>query len=92
VRRISIAEADERLMAEHRHLHPEDVAREEEFWAQKKHERRVAYPKKRRKKAWVETEYNNPNTELDNKDPHWLEYRFITSDESNNEDGGTGDE
>jgi hypothetical protein len=36
VRRISIAEADDRMMAEHRPLHPEEVAMEEEFWTQKK--------------------------------------------------------
>jgi hypothetical protein len=39
VRRSFVSEADERMMAEHWRLHPEDVAREEEFWAQKKHEK-----------------------------------------------------
>jgi hypothetical protein len=38
--RLDIAEADERQMAEWRHLHPKDVAREEAFWTQKKAERR----------------------------------------------------
>jgi hypothetical protein len=83
---LETAKADEWLMVEHRHLHPEDVAREEEFWAQKKKERRVAHAEKRRKKAWIEAEYNNPNTELEDKDPHWLEYNFLTSEESTDEE------
>jgi hypothetical protein len=60
VQRISVTEADDRLMAER--LHPEHATREEEFWVQKKQERRAAHMEKRRKKAWIEVEYNNPNT------------------------------
>jgi hypothetical protein len=82
VRWISIAEADERMMTEHQRLHPEDIAREEEFWAQKKLERRAMRVEKRRKKAWIEGEYNNPNTEHVNEDPCWLEYNFLTSEDS----------
>jgi hypothetical protein len=26
--------------------------------------------------AWIEAEYNNPNMELDDKDPCWLEYKL----------------
>jgi hypothetical protein len=55
------------------------VAREEEFWAQKKREWRAARAEKRRKKAWIDAEFNNPNTELDDEDPRWLEYSFLTS-------------
>jgi hypothetical protein len=86
VRCISVAEADEQMMAEHRRLHPVDVAKEEEFWAQKKQEQRVAHVEKRRKKAWIEAGYNNPNMELDDEDPRWLEYNFLTSEESTYEE------
>jgi hypothetical protein len=41
---------------------------EEEFWARKKQERRTAHAEKRRKKAWIEAEFDNPNTELDDED------------------------
>jgi hypothetical protein len=58
------------------------VAREEEFWAHKKQERRAACAEKMRKKAWFEAEYNNSNTELDDEDPHWLEYNVLTSEDS----------
>jgi hypothetical protein len=59
------------------------VAREEEFWVQKKQERRVACTKKRRKKkAWIEAEYNNPNMELDDENLRWLEYNFLTSEDN----------
>jgi hypothetical protein len=83
---ISIAEVDERMMAEHRRLHTEEVARKEEFWAQKKQERRAARMEKRRKKAWLDTEINNPNTELDDEDPRCLDYSFLTSKESIDEE------
>jgi hypothetical protein len=85
VRRISIAEVDKRTMAEHRRLHPEEMAREEEFWVQKKQEQRAALAEKRRKKSWIDAEFNNPSTELNDKDPHWFEYSFLTSEESTDE-------
>jgi hypothetical protein len=66
------------MMAEHRRLHLE----EEEFWAWKKQERRMARVEKRRKKAWIEAECDNPNTELDDEDPRWLDYTFLTTKES----------
>jgi hypothetical protein len=34
------------------------------------------------KKAWIEAEYNNPNMELDDEDPHRLEYNVLTSKDS----------
>jgi hypothetical protein len=37
-------------------------------------------PEKMRKKAWIKAEFNNPNTELDDEDPRWLDYSFITSE------------
>jgi hypothetical protein len=83
---ISIAEADEWMMGEHRRLHTEEVVREKEFWAQKKLEQRAASTEKRRKKAWLDAEINNPNTELDDDDPRWLDYSFLTSKESTDED------
>jgi hypothetical protein len=56
------------MLVEHRRLHPEDVAKEEEFWAWKKQELWAARTEKRRKKAWIEAEFNNSNTELDDED------------------------
>jgi hypothetical protein len=45
----------------------------------------VAHVEKRRKKAWIEAEYNNPNMELDD-DERWLEYNFLTSEETTDEE------
>jgi hypothetical protein len=90
--RISITKVDERLIVEHWRLHLEDMAKEKVFWAQKKQERRAARAEKRRKKAWIEVEYNNTNTELNDKDPHWLECNFLTSKESTDTDGRIGKE
>jgi hypothetical protein len=42
----------------------------------------VAHAEKRRKKACIDAEFNNPNTELDDKHPRWSEYIFLTSEES----------
>jgi hypothetical protein len=86
VQQISITEADKWMMTEHRRHHPEDVAREEVFWAQRKQERKAARTEKRRKKAWIKAEYNNRNTELDDEDPRWLEYNFLTSEDSIDEE------
>jgi hypothetical protein len=83
--RISIAEADERMMVEHRRLHMEELARGEEFCAQKKQERRTARTEKRSQKAWLDAEINNPNTELGDEDPRWLDYNFLTFEESTDE-------
>jgi hypothetical protein len=66
----------------HRRLYLEDVVREEEFWAHKKQERSVARAEKRRKKSWINAQFNNPNTELDDEDPHWFDYSFLTSEET----------
>jgi hypothetical protein len=34
---------------------------------------------KRSKKAWIEAEFDNPSTELDNEDPRWMDYTILTS-------------
>jgi hypothetical protein len=73
------------MMVEHQRLDPEEVAMEE-FWARKKQERRAVRKEKRRKKAWIETEFNNPNTELNDEDPRWLNYNFLASEESTHEE------
>jgi hypothetical protein len=44
------------------------------------------------KNAWIKAEYNNPDMELDDEDPRWLEYNFITSKESTDKDDNIGEE
>ncbi|XP_048567031.1 uncharacterized protein LOC125547031 [Triticum urartu] len=50
-RRLLIAKEDERAMAEWRRHHPEDVANERAFWAERKARRRAARADRRRRKA-----------------------------------------
>jgi hypothetical protein len=66
--KLGVAEEDERCMAEWRHLHPEDVAREEAFWAAKKETRREMRRLRRERKRFLEAELDNPNLTLDIKE------------------------
>nr|XP_020170447.1 uncharacterized protein LOC109755982 [Aegilops tauschii subsp. strangulata] len=50
-RRLLIAEADKRAMAEWRQRHPEDVANEHAFWAEKRARQRAERADRRRRKA-----------------------------------------
>jgi hypothetical protein len=74
------------MMAVQRRLHPEEVAMKEDFWTWKKQEQRAAHAEKRRKKAWIETKFDNINKDLDDEDPCWLEYSFLTFKESTDEE------
>jgi hypothetical protein len=64
----------------------EDLAEKEEFWARKKQEWRATHAGKWRKKAWIEANFDNPNTELNDEDPRWLDYTIHTSEESTDEE------
>nr|XP_040256585.1 ethylene-responsive transcription factor 12-like [Aegilops tauschii subsp. strangulata] len=50
-RRLLIAEEDERAMAEWRRRHPEDVANEHAFWAERTARRRAKRANRRRRKV-----------------------------------------
>ena len=52
-RRLLIAEEDERAMAEWRRRHPEDVADERAYWAERTARRRAERADRRRRKALV---------------------------------------
>jgi hypothetical protein len=81
--RLDIAKADTQWMAEWKRLHPEYVAREEAFWAQKKakrRERRAARREKMRRRRFIKAELVDPLT-IDEND-NWWEDLFLTLEES----------
>jgi hypothetical protein len=46
----------------------------------------AARVEKRRKKEWIEVEFNNPNMELNVEDPCWFDYSFLASEEGTDEE------
>ena len=89
---ISIAEADERFMAQYRRDHPEDVQFERAFWNQKKQERRAARAAKRQRKAAINEEYAKGSAStLDPNSDQWLDIVSTTASEDTDSDPDSDD-
>ncbi|KAE8799519.1 Glutamyl-tRNA(Gln) amidotransferase subunit A [Hordeum vulgare] len=90
-RRLLIAEADERAMAEWRRRHPEDVAAENAFWAERTARCRAERDDRRRRKALAISEYEVVNIDgtsfFGSDDERWDDIWLDTSDtEDDDED------
>ncbi|XP_073355481.1 uncharacterized protein [Aegilops tauschii subsp. strangulata] len=85
--RLLIAEADEHAMAVWRERFSQDVATENEFWAQRMAERAVRRADKRARKELAEAQIDlGPASTWDDEDPQWLD-AFTSSDYITDEDG-----
>ncbi|XBH91698.1 hypothetical protein VPH35_083012 [Triticum aestivum] len=98
-RRLLVAQEDERVMAEWRHRHPEDVAYEQAYWARRREEdtrrRREARLDRRRRKALANAQsdlvaaggqsFFTPN------DDRWLDIWLDTSDDTAEKDDDSDD-
>ena len=98
-RRLLVAQEDERVMAEWRQRHPEDVAYEQAYWARRREEdtrrRREARLDRRRRKALANAQsdlvaaggqsFFTPN------DERWLDIWLSTSDDTAEDDSGDDD-
>ena len=83
---LLVAEHDERVMAEYRRRHPEDVEAERAFFAVQRAERVAKREEKRRRIRVAEEHYNNPNAQpvWDDDDPRWMDI-FTSSDDTTDE-------
>ncbi|XP_020150757.1 uncharacterized protein [Aegilops tauschii subsp. strangulata] len=78
--RLLIAEADEHAMAVWRERFPQDVALENEFWAQRRAERAAEQADRRERKALAEAQCElGPVSSWDDNDPR-REDTFLSSD------------
>lgn len=90
-RRVLIAEADEYAMAEWRQRFPEEVAAENDFWAQRRAERAAERADRRERKALAiaQCELGSAST-FDDNDPRWddafLSSDYTTEEEDDNEE------
>uniref|UniRef100_A0A8I6XWQ0 AP2/ERF domain-containing protein n=1 Tax=Hordeum vulgare subsp. vulgare TaxID=112509 RepID=A0A8I6XWQ0_HORVV len=98
-RRLLVAQEDERVMAEWRWRHPEDVAYEQEYWAGRREEdtrrRREERLDRRRRKALACAQADLINAGgrsfFTEKDEHWFDIWLSTSDDTNDDDDGADD-
>ena len=98
-RRLLVAQEDERVMADWRQRHPEDVAYEQAYWARRREEdtqrRRASRLDRRRRKALANAQsdlvaaggrsFFTPN------DERWLDIWLSTSDDTAEDDSGDDD-
>ncbi|KAE8795345.1 Glutathione S-transferase DHAR2 [Hordeum vulgare] len=90
-RRLLIAQEDERVMAEWRRRHPEDVAYEQEYWKRRRKERLD----RRRRKALTCAQADLVNAGgrsfFTEEDERWFDIWLSTSDDTNDDDDGADD-
>ncbi|KAI4994917.1 hypothetical protein ZWY2020_034820 [Hordeum vulgare] len=90
-RRLLVAQEDERVMAEWRRRHPEDVAYEQEYWERRREERLD----RRRWKALACAQADLVNAGgrsfFTEEDERWFDIWLSTSDDTNDDDDGADD-
>ena len=95
-RRLLVAQEDERVMAEWRARHPEDVAYEQAYWARRREEdtlrRREARLDRRRRKALANAQFDlvaaGGQSFFTVNDDRWLDIWLDTSDDTAEENNG----
>ncbi|XBI03311.1 hypothetical protein VPH35_131744 [Triticum aestivum] len=99
-RRLLVAQEDERVMAEWRRRHPEDVAYEQGYWAMRREEdtqrRREARLDRHRRKALANEQTDlvaaGGRTIFIPEDDRWLDIWLLTSDDTAEDDNGDDDD
>uniref|UniRef100_A0A8I6YK42 AP2/ERF domain-containing protein n=1 Tax=Hordeum vulgare subsp. vulgare TaxID=112509 RepID=A0A8I6YK42_HORVV len=95
-RRLLVAQEDQRVMAEWRRRHPEDVAYEQDYWARRREEdtrrRREERLDRRRRKALASAQADlvaaGGMSFFTENDDRWLDIWLSTSDNTNDDDDG----
>ncbi|XBI80580.1 hypothetical protein VPH35_089711 [Triticum aestivum] len=98
-RRLLVAQEDERVMAEWRRRHPEDVAYEQVYWARRREEdtrrRREARLDRCRRKALANVQSDliaaGGRSFFTENDDRWLDIWLDTSDDTAEDDNGDDD-
>ncbi|KAM0910274.1 hypothetical protein ACQ4PT_014265 [Festuca glaucescens] len=82
MQRLTIAEADERAMAQWRRDHPKDVLVEREFWMEQKAARKWAREEKKKWKAFSKVQHAHPGpSNLDPNDDRLFNFLLNTEEE-----------
>uniref|UniRef100_A0A8I6XTF5 AP2/ERF domain-containing protein n=1 Tax=Hordeum vulgare subsp. vulgare TaxID=112509 RepID=A0A8I6XTF5_HORVV len=88
-RRLLVAQEDERVMAEWRRRHPEDVAYEQGYWTRRREDDR------RRRKALTSAQADivsaGGSSFFIEEDERWFDIWLSTSDDTNDDDDGADD-
>uniref|UniRef100_A0A8I7B3A7 AP2/ERF domain-containing protein n=1 Tax=Hordeum vulgare subsp. vulgare TaxID=112509 RepID=A0A8I7B3A7_HORVV len=87
-RRLLVAQEDERVMAEWRRRHPEDVAYEQDYWAKCREERLDTRRRKALASARADIVAAGGRSFFTENDDRWLDIWFSTSDDTNDDDDG----
>ncbi|XBI84562.1 hypothetical protein VPH35_092848 [Triticum aestivum] len=98
-RHLLVTQEDERVMAEWRQRHPEDVAYEQVYWARRREEdmrrRREARLDRRRRKVLANAQSDlvtaGGRLFFTENDDHWLDIWLDTSDDTAKDDNGDDD-
>ncbi|XBJ00897.1 hypothetical protein VPH35_020676 [Triticum aestivum] len=98
-RRLLVTQEDERVMAEWRQRHPEDVAYEQAYWARRREEdtrrRRETRLERRQRKALVNAQSYivaaGGQSFFASNDDRWLDIWLDTSDDTAEDDNGDDD-
>ncbi|XBI03525.1 hypothetical protein VPH35_131928 [Triticum aestivum] len=98
-RRLLVAQEDERVMAEWRQRHPEDVAYEQAYWARRREEdtrrRHATRLDKRRRKALANAQSDlvaaGGHSFFTPNDERWLDIWLTTSDDTAEDDSDDDD-
>ncbi|XBH66956.1 hypothetical protein VPH35_095413 [Triticum aestivum] len=87
-RRLLVAQEDERVMAEWRRRHPEDVAYEQVYWARRREERLDRRRRKALTNAQSDIVATGGRSIFTADDDCWLDIWLDTSDDTGEDDNG----
>ncbi|XBI85001.1 hypothetical protein VPH35_093208 [Triticum aestivum] len=95
-RRLLVAAEDERVMAEWRRRHPEDVADEQAYWAEQTAKRNADRLVRRQRKALAlsqcEIVENGGQSVFSDNDPRWDDMWLDISDQTSDDDSDDDDD
>ncbi|KAE8769894.1 Protein TRANSPARENT TESTA 12 [Hordeum vulgare] len=85
---LLVAQEDERVMAEWRQRHPEDVAYEQDYWARRREERLDRRRRKALANAQADIVGAGGRSFFTENDDRWLDIWLSTSDDTDEDDDG----
>ncbi|KAE8796835.1 protein transparent testa 12 [Hordeum vulgare] len=86
--RLLVAQEDERVMAEWRRRHPEDVAYEQDYWTRRREERLDRRRRKALANAHADIVAAGGRSFFTENDDRWLDIWLSTSDDTDEDDDG----
>ncbi|KAE8772783.1 Protein TRANSPARENT TESTA 12 [Hordeum vulgare] len=90
-RRLLVAQEDERVMAEWRRRHTEDVAYEQGYWARRREERLDRRRRNALARARADLVNAGGSSFFTEEDERWFDIWLLTCDDTNDDDDGADD-